>query len=156
MPLLSLLSPLKSIFTNPYVIGAFVIVGALLYHYYTVNSLEKDLAVALMNVSTITQTNSLNVNTIGELEKEISNMKISQTTVVDSYVGEIDELKDLMANIKAKVIYKDKIVIQKEIQEKIVDGETIYITDCAPIKVHKLDVNDNNFSIQTILSGVGK
>lgn len=136
-------------------LGILVLV-ALAYHYFTVTSLEKNLAVAKANVIRIVQTNAINVDTIAKLQKENKHLKKYQKVITDSYIEEVNTYKKIIANSKKKVIYKDKIVIREKKVPVLVKGKTVYVNKCEPIRIHKLDSEDSNTSIQRILSTIGK
>jgi len=156
MPFLPLLLSAKNILLNPKILIGLVVAGIIAFCYFKINSLEKDLAISKQNTIKITQANSINVETIKKLRKQIQENKKSQKIVVNSYIKDIDTYKKIIANLKNKVVYKDKIIIKTKRVPVYKKGKTIYINKCEPIEVHKLDNNDSNTSIQRILSTIGK
>lgn len=124
---------------NKWVIGAVVISAALAYHYWTVTSLERDLAVSQKNTANVLSANDINISTINSLKKDLAQSKSDKETVSKSYILEISKLKAIIFELNKPVVYKETI--------KIKNNE---------IKVKKLEETDNENSIIRIISTIGK
>jgi len=158
MPFLSLVNSVKKILLNPkaLIIVTVIIVTVVAFYYFKITNLEKDLAISQQNSIKLQDVNSINVDTVKKLEKQLKYNEESQKIVVNSYIKDIDTYKKIISNLKKKVVYKDKIVIKTKKVPVYKEGKTIYVNKCEPIEVHKLDDNDSNTSIQRILSTIGK
>lgn len=160
LTLLTLLTSAKNILLNPKVLIGIAFVAAITYHFFTVQGLERDLAVSENNYNKTKNALDTSNNTIKSMDSDISQLKSSRNISDSSYIKEIAQLKDLINELQKKPKYTEKIVIKKvpvyidnnitEItQEKIIQEE------CS-IKVKYLTPKDGNNSIIRIISNIGK
>lgn len=140
MPFLAFLSPLKFLL-DPKVLIGLAIAGLVAYHFYEVGNLNSELNEVQTNYAVLINTNEKNVETIGKLERDLNTTKENSSTLSDSYIDEIKQLKNIINELNSKPVFTNTITIKDP--------------SCS-IKVKQLTPADSNGSLIRIISEIGK
>ena len=140
---LSALTYVKDILLYPKVIMGIALIGAVTYHYFTVNGLEKDVLIVEKNYADSKNALDTCNNTVKMMDEDIKQLKESREVSEGSYSSEISQLKNLIVSLEKKPKYTEVIKLVP------VEGE------CS-IKVKKSDNTDDNSSVLKIISTIGR
>ena len=140
---LSALTYVKDILLDPKVIMGIALIGAVTYHYFTVEGLEKDILTLENNYNKSKSALETSNKTILSMDNDIKQLKESRVVSEESYIDEISQLKKLILTLEKKPKYTEVIKLVP------VEGE------CS-IKVKKSDNTDDNSSVLKIISTIGR
>jgi len=153
--ILSMLSPLKSIFFNKYTLIGILLVGIIGYHYYIVNDLKNNLRITTQNYESLKITYNNNLVSLKSVQKDLKDSFKNSNIKTETYISEIQKLKSIIFELNKPKKYKTRIIIKKVKVPIIKEGKTMYITKCSDIKVKHLTKDDSNSSIIRIMSNIG-